>query len=651
MTTGYTDGTFKPQRPLNKNHAVVFMQRYYDEILQAEQSDDFTRGDMMVLLKAINDGTLRTGTPTPQGSSGAAQSQRFPDVPADHYAYQAVEWAAEAGVTTGYDDGTFKPQRPLNKNHAVVFMQRYYDEILQAEQSDDFTRGDMMVLLKAINDGTLRNTDATTDTEPRQDGSANAPFEGDWHDSELGRLLDSPAYPDLYHPLNPFAVGSPAHIPSELFVTTTGAVPVTVYICGEPGAYSSADLASVTANLNSVAGGFFREQSSGRFEVTFTSGAILTPELDWNDLLTPRGGVSEATQSRLIEARDACEDVARGIGPSRSDDQIILMTDFWLVSTERISGGVARGNTSWVAVRPASGTSPDCTQRPHRYSTRCEAPEVGQAQTLAGLFVDVHELGHSVLHLPDLYGTLFFANDAPTGDPYAIDEWVSGRDPEIYGSLMGEHHELSFPPAMSCFLRRWLGWPVGGQSAPCAGVGASAPLFSEVSFDGDDLKVAWLAPLFTGGSHIAMDEYVVSLQEEVYTRDALGLWEGVRDVSTATVAPTRRRHTFSNLDPDSVYVVNVEPRTTHETRGVPLRGSAARLVVNTLPPPATVNVSATATEAFLSWPTTSEAWPDGTPLAPICDSQREPPGLSACRGCAALRSRAARPLRASWGPG
>ena len=150
VTAGYDDGTFKPQRPLSKRHAVVFMERYYDEILQADQSDDFTRGDMMVLLKAINDGTLRTG-PAP-GAAGVAQSQRFPDVPVDHYAFEAVEWAAGAGVTAGYDDGTFKPQRPLSKRHAVVFMERYYDEILQADQSDDFTRGDMMVLLKAIND-------------------------------------------------------------------------------------------------------------------------------------------------------------------------------------------------------------------------------------------------------------------------------------------------------------------------------------------------------------------------------------------------------------------------------------------------------------------------------------------------------------------
>ena len=162
VTTGYGDGTFKPQRPLSKRHAVVFMERYYDEILQAEESEDFTRGDMMVLLKTINDGTIG-GTESDTAAESPPEqgaSQRFPDVPPDHYAYEAAEWAAEVGVTTGYGDGTFKPQRPLSKRHAVVFMERFYDEILQAEESEDFTRGDMMVLLKTINDGTIGGTES-----------------------------------------------------------------------------------------------------------------------------------------------------------------------------------------------------------------------------------------------------------------------------------------------------------------------------------------------------------------------------------------------------------------------------------------------------------------------------------------------------------
>ena len=46
-------------------------------------------------------------------ATAIAQGQRFPDVPPDHYAYEAIEWAAEAGVTVGYGDGTFQPDEPL----------------------------------------------------------------------------------------------------------------------------------------------------------------------------------------------------------------------------------------------------------------------------------------------------------------------------------------------------------------------------------------------------------------------------------------------------------------------------------------------------------------------------------------------------------
>ena len=168
VTAGYGDGTFRPQVALTRAHALVFMERFYDEVLGAEASEGFTRADMMVLLKAINDGALRGGAAAGTASATAsAQSQRFPDVAADHYAFEAVEWAAEVGVTAGYGDGTFRPQVALIKAHALVFMQRFYDEVLGAEASEGFTRADMMVLLKAINDGTdPQPAPTTTTTQP-----------------------------------------------------------------------------------------------------------------------------------------------------------------------------------------------------------------------------------------------------------------------------------------------------------------------------------------------------------------------------------------------------------------------------------------------------------------------------------------------------
>lgn len=93
------------------------------------------------------------------GGTVAAQSvQRFSDVPANHPAAEAIEWAAVSGVTVGYGDGTFRPEVPLSKQHAVIFMERFYDDILGAESSPDFTRGDMMMV--------LHNMSGPTNIEP-----------------------------------------------------------------------------------------------------------------------------------------------------------------------------------------------------------------------------------------------------------------------------------------------------------------------------------------------------------------------------------------------------------------------------------------------------------------------------------------------------
>ena len=48
----------------------------------------------------------------------------FPDVKASDYFYKPVIWAEEKGITTGYKDGTFKPQEICTRAHAVTFMWR-----------------------------------------------------------------------------------------------------------------------------------------------------------------------------------------------------------------------------------------------------------------------------------------------------------------------------------------------------------------------------------------------------------------------------------------------------------------------------------------------------------------------------------------------
>ena len=64
------------------------------------------------------------------GTAVAQNSQRFEDVPSDHYAYDSIEWAVANGITAGCGDGTnFCPDTNLNRAHMVTFLKRYHDKL------------------------------------------------------------------------------------------------------------------------------------------------------------------------------------------------------------------------------------------------------------------------------------------------------------------------------------------------------------------------------------------------------------------------------------------------------------------------------------------------------------------------------------------
>ena len=131
------------------------------------------------------------------GTVTAQSTQRFSDVPPEHPDFAAISWAAEVGVTTGYGDGTFQPSQPsqpLSLRHATVFLTRYYDAILGADVSEDFTRSDMMRVLYEMAGGG-ETPDDSTEEESVTDDSTAAPLTGTtWEgtstfDSEPARVL------------------------------------------------------------------------------------------------------------------------------------------------------------------------------------------------------------------------------------------------------------------------------------------------------------------------------------------------------------------------------------------------------------------------------------------------------------------------------
>lgn len=88
IVTGYGDGTFKPYNPLTRAHLALFIDRAFGEYLP--NSSDI----------------------------------EFKDVPKSFNAYKSIKKLAQAGITTGYGDSTFRPNETLTRAHLATFMYR-----------------------------------------------------------------------------------------------------------------------------------------------------------------------------------------------------------------------------------------------------------------------------------------------------------------------------------------------------------------------------------------------------------------------------------------------------------------------------------------------------------------------------------------------
>ena len=87
VAKGYSDGTFRP-------------------------SKTSSRGDMVMFIWNM------MGKPEPK----AVSASPFKDVAKTHKYYKAILWASQKGITKGYSDGTFKPDRAVTRGEAVHFL-------------------------------------------------------------------------------------------------------------------------------------------------------------------------------------------------------------------------------------------------------------------------------------------------------------------------------------------------------------------------------------------------------------------------------------------------------------------------------------------------------------------------------------------------
>ncbi len=85
ITQGWPDGTFRPREPVSRQAAMAFLHRYAQ-------------------------------TPSASGAPS------FSDVGDNHDFRDAIAWGAAAGITQGYDDGSFRPTREVTRQAMAVFL-------------------------------------------------------------------------------------------------------------------------------------------------------------------------------------------------------------------------------------------------------------------------------------------------------------------------------------------------------------------------------------------------------------------------------------------------------------------------------------------------------------------------------------------------
>ncbi|WP_137792052.1 S8 family serine peptidase [Bacillus sp. E(2018)] len=92
LVTGYPDGSFKPSNTITRGEVVTLLHRAF-------------------LLK-----------------NQSSQTKNFKDVTSDLYSYEAIQRFASESIATGYEDGTFKPNKPVTRSEMAVFLSKTLKE-------------------------------------------------------------------------------------------------------------------------------------------------------------------------------------------------------------------------------------------------------------------------------------------------------------------------------------------------------------------------------------------------------------------------------------------------------------------------------------------------------------------------------------------
>ena len=150
ITGGYGDGTFRPTAPISRQAMAAFLYRMEHPSDPTPSCSTAPYGDVPVdhpfcgeiawMLEAGIAASAEAFRPADAISRQAMSAflwrlagepaGPFPDpglsdVDGDHVFVTAIWWMADAGITGGYTDGTFRPTAPVTRQAMAAFLRRY----------------------------------------------------------------------------------------------------------------------------------------------------------------------------------------------------------------------------------------------------------------------------------------------------------------------------------------------------------------------------------------------------------------------------------------------------------------------------------------------------------------------------------------------
>lgn len=172
---GYPDQNFKPDNHMSRQEVTVMFSRLLNErpqkgVIYSRDYKDIPDDLWSVtaisymsklgMVKGYPDGNFMPRAAITRAEFAAmatrfadisAGSKTFTDVAKDHWAYDVIQKAAEAGWISGYPDGSFKPDQPITRAEVVAITNRMLNRF--ADEAYVEAHQDKIIRFKDMNKG------------------------------------------------------------------------------------------------------------------------------------------------------------------------------------------------------------------------------------------------------------------------------------------------------------------------------------------------------------------------------------------------------------------------------------------------------------------------------------------------------------------